>query len=88
MTAADVTKAMQKLLDAVDNGESWAIKELLDRTLGKADQRLEVTGDGGGPVQTEVTLRLRFADRQLIDERPLPANGAVGHALCLPPPVS
>ena len=88
VTAADVTKAMQKLLDAVDNGESWAIKELLDRTLGKADQRLEVTGDGGGPVQTEVTLRLRFADRQLIDERPLLPNGTVGHASCLPPPVS
>ena len=71
VTAADVTKAMQKLLDAVDNGESWAIKELLDRTLGKADQRLEVTGDGGGPVETEITLRLQFADRQLITERPL-----------------
>ncbi len=71
VTAADVTKAMQKLLDAVDNGESWAIKELLDRTLGKADQRLEVTGEGGGPVETEITLRLQFADRQLITERPL-----------------
>ncbi len=88
VTAADVTKAMQKLLDAVDNGESWAIKELLDRTLGKADQRHEITGDGGGPVETQVTLRLKFADRQLIDERPLLGNGAVGHASCLPPPVS
>ena len=71
VTAADVTKAMQKLLDAVDNGESWAIKELLDRTLGKADKRLEVTGEGGGPVETEITLTLQFADRQLITERPL-----------------
>ncbi len=71
VTAADVTKAMQKLLDAVDNGESWAIKELLDRTLGKAGQRLEVTGEGGGPVEKEITLRLQFADRQLITERPL-----------------
>ncbi len=80
VTAADVTKAMQKLLDAVDNGESWAIKELLDRTLGKADQRLEVTGEGGGPVETEITLRLQFADRQLITERPLleeSPNGAI-----------
>ncbi len=44
---------------------------LLDRTLGKADQRLEVTGEGGGPVETEITLRLQFADRHLITERPL-----------------
>ena len=71
VTAADVTKAMQKLLDAVDNGESWAIKELLDRTLGKAGQSLEITGDGGGPVETQVTLRLKFADRSLLTERPL-----------------
>ena len=88
VTAADVTKAMQKLLDAVDNGESWAIKELLDRTLGKADQRHEITGDSGGPVETHVTLRLKFADRQLMDERPLLPNGTVGHASCSPPAVS
>ena len=71
VTAAQVTLAMEKLIEAVGNGESWAIKELLDRTLGKADQRLEVTGESGGPVATEVTLKLQFADRSLITERPL-----------------
>lgn len=72
VTAAQVTLAMEKLIEAVGNGEPWAIKELLDRTLGKAEQRLEVTGEGGGPVATEITLRLKFADRSLVQaEQPL-----------------
>lgn len=72
MTVKDVLAAVDGLRVAVKAGEAWAIKELLDRTLGKADQRLEVTGDGGGPVETHVTLRLKFADRSLlINEPPL-----------------
>ena len=61
---------MEKLIEAVGNGEPWAIKELLDRTLGKADQRLEVTGEGGGPVASEITLKLQFADRSLVTAEP------------------
>ncbi len=75
VTAAEVTLAMRKLIEAVGNGEPWAIKELLDRTLGKADQRLEVTGDGGGPVATEVTLKLQFADRSLLTDEPASSTG-------------
>ena len=72
MTADDVLAAVKGLREAVKNGEAWAIKELLDRTLGKADQRLEVTGEGGGPVATEITLTLQFADRSLLTPEPLP----------------
>ncbi len=72
VTEADVREVITQLLEKAKAGQPWAVKEFLDRTLGKADQRLEVTGDGGGPVQTEITLRLKFADRSLIHaEQPL-----------------
>ncbi len=72
VTAQDVRAVLKVLVQKAKAGEPWAVKEFLDRTLGKADQRLEVTGEGDGPVATEVTLRLKFADRSLIQaEQPL-----------------
>ena len=69
VTEADVREVIAQLLEKAKGGEPWAVKEFLDRTLGKADQRLEVTGEGGGPVATEITLRLKFADRSLIQSK-------------------
>lgn len=72
VTAEDIRAVLSVLVEKAKAGQLWAIKELLDRTLGKAYQRLEVTGEGGRPVATEITLRLKFADRSLIQtEQPL-----------------
>ncbi len=72
VTEADVGEVIAQLLKKAKAGQPWAVKEFLDRTLGKADQRLEVTGEGDGPVASEITLKLRFADRSLVQaEQPL-----------------
>ncbi|MCZ6756594.1 MAG: hypothetical protein O7E49_14895 [Gemmatimonadetes bacterium] len=72
VTAEDIRAVLTVLVEKAKAGQPWAVKEFLDRTLGKADQRLEVMGENGGPVQTEITLRLKFADRSLIHaEQPL-----------------
>jgi N-acetylglucosamine kinase-like BadF-type ATPase len=39
-----------KLTQKAAEGDTQAIKEVFDRTEGKAAQALELTGDGGGPV--------------------------------------
>jgi len=46
-------QAAEKLLLAASKGESWAIQQLADRLDGKARQQLEVSGEGGGPLQIE-----------------------------------
>ncbi len=72
VTEADVGEVIAQLLKKAKAGQPWAVKEFLDRTLGKADQRLEVTGEGDGPVASEITLKMQFADRSLITaEQPL-----------------
>ncbi len=75
VTEDDLRKVITKLVEQANAGQGWAVKELLDRTLGKADQRLEVTGEGGGPVATEITLKLQFADRSLLAAEPVPPGG-------------
>ncbi len=52
VTEADIREVITHLLEKAKSGEPWAVKEFLDRTLGKADKRLEVTGEGGGSVAT------------------------------------
>ena len=51
VTVADVREVITQLVEKAKAGQPWAVKEFLDRTLGKADQRLELTGEGGEPVQ-------------------------------------
>ncbi len=75
VTAEDIRAVLTVLVEKAKAGEPWAVKEFLDRTLGKADQRLEVTGADGGPVETHVTLRLKFADRSLLAAEPVPPGG-------------
>jgi len=45
--------AADKVLAMAEAGEPWAIQFLADRTDGKARQQLEVSGEGGGPLQIE-----------------------------------
>ena len=75
VTVEDIRAVLCVLVEKAKAGQPWAVKEFLDRTLGKADQRLELTGEGGGPVATEVTLRLKFADRSLLAAEPVPPGG-------------
>lgn len=42
-----------KLVAAAEVGDSWAIKEIGDRIDGKAAQAVAVTGEDGGPIQTQ-----------------------------------
>ena len=45
-----LVKLAEKLLEAVDNGEGWALKELGDRLDGKPAQAINVGGQDGNPV--------------------------------------
>ena len=49
VTADDVEKVVGVLMAKAKAGEAWAVKELLDRCLGKAQQKmeLEATGETG-----------------------------------------
>lgn len=55
ITNADA-QAARILYEALVNGEQWAIKELLDRTEGKARQTVELGGADGGPIRFTVDL--------------------------------
>ena len=45
----------QKLVDAAEQGEPWAIKEVIDRVDGKAVQATELSGTDGGILKMAVT---------------------------------
>lgn len=47
----------EKLLTMAAGGEIQAIKELADRTDGKAMQAIEASGPEGGPIQLEKIIR-------------------------------
>jgi hypothetical protein len=53
VTVADATAA-RILNEALVKGEPWAIRELLDRTEGKAIASIELSGPDGGPVEHRV----------------------------------
>jgi len=44
--------AAEKLLDLAAEGTPWAIKELADRTDGKAFQSIQLSGDNENPLFT------------------------------------
>jgi len=46
---ADVPKLVDKLVTLAEHGIEWAMKEVLDRTMGKVTQ--PIGGEGGGPVR-------------------------------------
>jgi hypothetical protein len=45
-----------KLVEAAEKGEAWAIKEIMDRMDGKAVAIQEVTGPNGAELKTGFTL--------------------------------
>ncbi len=54
------TTALNRIAAAMvreaEAGNVQAFKEIADRTDGKAPQSVELTGEGGGPVQTVVNV--------------------------------
>ena len=48
----------QKLVDAAELGEPWAIKEVIDRVDGKAVQSTEISGIDGGILETLNTINI------------------------------
>lgn len=49
-----------KLVEAAEDGEPWAVKELIDRVDGKSPVAL--TGEDGGPVETVTKIMLVSPD--------------------------
>lgn len=53
-----IRAAAEKLLDLAADGTPWAVRELIDRTDGKAMQAVSLTGGDGGPLQIVGTIKL------------------------------
>lgn len=56
-------RALQTLADIADGGESEAARvsaavAILDRAYGKPAQALQLTGEGGGPIETVTRIEL------------------------------
>lgn len=49
---------VEKLLDAVSEGERWALEFVTDRLDGKARQAVDVGGQGDNPLVTEIVLKV------------------------------
>ena len=48
-----IRAAAERLLDLAAVGEAWAVKEMADRTDGKAAQAVTVAGDQNNPIKHE-----------------------------------
>jgi hypothetical protein len=48
----------EKLVKSAENGEPWAIKEVMDRIDGKPIQSTEITGADGGLLETLNTVNI------------------------------
>lgn len=50
-------RVAETLVQKAIEGEGWAIKEIADRTDGKAFQQIAITDEEGGPLKVEVITR-------------------------------
>lgn len=50
-----IRNAAEKLLDLAADGTPWAVRELADRTDGKAFQSVQLVGDAENPLQVKVS---------------------------------
>lgn len=46
----------EKLVEAAEDGEAWAVKEIIDRVDGKAIQFQEITGADGEALITSIAV--------------------------------
>lgn len=72
ITGARLRRVIEQLAQQAEAGEPWAIKELLDRTLGKPVQPIDA--DILQLSKQEITLTLKFGDttapRKVIEHEP------------------
>jgi hypothetical protein len=80
VTPDDISKVIATLLEAAKGGDVAAIRELLDRTIGKPSSI--VSGADGGPIQIQAATNRRVFDsaafiellrQQLPEPRALPS---------------
>ncbi len=71
VSGEDIEAVIRALVRAARAGERWAIRELLDRCLGKPTQMQELGSAADGQAEN-VVLKLQFADRQLIEPQQPP----------------
>ena len=75
VTAADLRRVIRKLVESAEAGEPWAIRELLDRTLGRPTQPPEPSV----PPHQEITRPNAIADfKWLRDFGPGPQSPPAG----------
>ena len=48
----------EKLVKAAENGDAWAIKEVIDRVDGKAIQATEISGADGADISALQTINI------------------------------
>ncbi len=53
---------MEKYVEAACDGESWAIRDMIDRLDGKPSQSHEISGPDGTPVEMKWTVEVVDAD--------------------------
>ena len=81
VSAADVAQVTRKLVDAAKAGESWAVRELLDRLLGKPHVQIELQADADyirEYSETEKIEAARLSRLLLMEERAADAPEAPG----------
>jgi len=57
-----LTQIAQRLVENAADGDMQAIKEVFDRTEGKAAQAIQLTGEDGGPVRTDNKWTVEFVN--------------------------
>lgn len=62
VTEKDIQQIAKMLLTEAKGGDIQAAKELLDRTLGKAAQALEISGADGAPLVPVINLTMAKPD--------------------------
>lgn len=55
---ARLRKITEKLVKSAEDGEPWAVKEIMDRVDGKPIQATEITGADGGLLETLNTVNI------------------------------
>ena len=50
----------RKLVEAAQEGEPWAVKEIMDRVDGKAIQVTEMSGLDGGAIETVTSININL----------------------------
>ena len=54
---------VDKLIEEAENGEAWAVKEIMDRMDGKAVQQTELSGPDGEKLVTHIGFTFVDAER-------------------------